>query len=412
MQIVLVNVTSDSNRGSCALTWASLGFIFEAFPQASVAIVPVAVTPPEVDPFRHTRRRYPNVAILPPLFDGEGKSTGGLLWRLAKSLAGVFRFGRRRQTRNTTLEWIRNSDLAVSVGGVNFETLGGTLRDDARFLVRSLPLLAAQKIGVPSVFVGAQIGPFRSRLGRALFRRCASRAAVVFPRDRVSEAEVQRQVAHRRSVLLPDSAFALNIERRAPGAGFDRHGVDANAATLALVVSSALRSEERHDTHVALFAHVAKRLVASGLFAQIIVVVQCDEDRPISLELARSLELDPRFVIDDDRDPDQLSNLYAACRLVISSRLHALILAMLGGAPVISLAPEVTFKEHAVLDLLGLESFCVPTRIGPERAAEICLALASDADRHRSAMAALSAAREQLSEVPLHLREVARKAHS
>jgi polysaccharide pyruvyl transferase WcaK-like protein len=233
---------------------------------------------------------------------------------------------------------------------------------------------------------------------------------VVFPRDRVSEAEVQKQVAHRRSVLLPDSAFALNIERPARTAFFDRHGLDANAAILALVISSSLRPEERRDAHVALFVHVAKRLVASGLFDQIVVVVQCDEDRAISLALARSLELDPRFVIDDDGNPAQLSNLYSACGLVISSRLHAMILAMLGGALAISLAPEVTFKEHAVLDLLGLESLCVPTRIGAERAAETCLALASDAERHRIAIvAAVSAAREQLSEVPRHLRGVVRR---
>jgi polysaccharide pyruvyl transferase WcaK-like protein len=409
MQIVLVNVTTDSNRGSCALTWASLDFVFEAFPQASVAIVPIAVTPPEADPFRHTRLRYPNVEILPPLFDGEGKRTLALLWRLAKSLAGVFRFDRKRQNQNRTLEWIRNSDLAVSVGGVHFETIGGTRRDDARFVIRLLPLLAAQKIKVPSVFVGAQVGPFRTRLGRSLFRRCAAKAAVVFPRDRVSASEVAR-VEHRRSILMPDSAFALNLEQSACYDLFERHGLDTNAATLALVISSALRPDERRDDHVALFVHVAKRLVAASLFTQIVVVVQCDEDRAISLELTRSLNLDSCFLIDDDLNPAQLSNLYAACRMVISSRLHAMILAMLGGVPAISLAPEVTFKEHAILDLLGLESLCVPTTTGPDRAAHICLAIASEADRHRAAVVtAISVAQLQLSEVPHHLRELSRK---
>ncbi len=42
-----------------------------------------------------------------------------------------------------------------------------------------------------------------------------------------------------------------------------------------------------------------------------------------------------------------------SCRMVVSSRLHGVILAMLAGVPAISLAPEVWFKEHAVLDLLG-----------------------------------------------------------
>jgi len=155
MQIVLVNVAPDGNRGACALTWASLDLVFAAFPSASVAIVPIAVTPPEADPFRHTLRRYPNVTILPPLFDGEGKRPLALLIRLAGKIGEVIRFGRERTNGNPTLEWIRNSDLAVSVGGVVFETLGKTLAEDARLLIRLLPLLAAQKIGISSVMVGA-----------------------------------------------------------------------------------------------------------------------------------------------------------------------------------------------------------------------------------------------------------------
>jgi polysaccharide pyruvyl transferase WcaK-like protein len=207
---------------------------------------------------------------------------------------------------------------------------------------------------------------------------------------------------------MPDSVLVLEISRSGAGVLFDRRGLDANAATLALVISSALRPDERRDAHVALFVHVAKRLVDSGLVNQIIIVIQSDEDQAISMELARNLQLDPRFVIDDDLNPFELSNLYGACRTVISSRLHAVLLALLAGVPAISLAPEVTFKERAVLGLLGLESLCVPTRTGPERAAEICLDIAFEEDRNRRAVeTAVCMAREQLTEVPRHLREAA-----
>jgi len=407
MQIVLVNVSPDSNKGACALTWASLDLVFKAFPRASVAIVPIAMTPPDSAPFRHTMRRYPNVEILPPLFDGEGKHPVALLWRLARSLGEILRFDRERPSGNRTLEWIRNCDLAVSVGGVNLHTYGGTLRDDARFLVRMLPLLAAQKIDVPSVLVGAQVGPFDTRLGVSLFRRIAAKAAAVFPRDHVSASEVQRLEPHDRSILMPDSALVLELPRTGVGELFDRRGLDANATTLALVISSALRPEERSDDHVALFVHVAKTLLESGLVTQIVVVIQSDEDRAISLELARRLQLDPRFLIDDDLCPGQLSNLYGACRMVISSRLHAVMLALLDGVPAMSLAPEVTFKEHSVLELLGLESLYLPTKMGSDRIAEICLGIASEENQHRRAVVtAVSAARAQLGEVPQYLREV------
>ena len=100
------------------------------------------------------------------------------------------------------------------------------------------------------------------------------------------------------------------------------------------------------------------------MIAQVIIVVQHDQDRQISRQLAHSLQLQPQYVVDDDLDPDQLSSLYGACRMVISSRLHAVILAMLATVPAISIAPEVTFKEHAVLGMLGLGSLCVSSKNG------------------------------------------------
>jgi len=407
MRIVLVNVSPDSNRGACALTWASLDLVFKAFPRASVAIVPIALTPPEAAPFRHTLRRYPDVEILPPLFDGGGKPAFVLLSRLARSLAELVRFGRNRHNRNRTLEWIRNCDLAISIGGVNFQTYSGTLRGDLRFVIRQLALLAAQKIDVPSVLIGAQIGPFATRLGSALFGRLAKKAAAVFPRDRVSASEVQKLVTHPRSILMPDSALVLELSPSGAADLFERRGLDAKAATLALVISSALRPDERSDAHVALFVHVARRLMESGRFAQIVVVVQSAEDRDISIELVQNLRLDARFLIDDDLDPAQLSSLYGVCRMLVSSRLHAALLSLLAGTPAVSIAPEVTFKEQAVLDLIGLESLYVPTRLGADRAAEICLAVLTEEDRYRQAIAtAAENARAQLNEVPHHLREV------
>jgi polysaccharide pyruvyl transferase WcaK-like protein len=407
IQIVLVNVSPDGNRGACALTWASLDLVYRAFPKASVAIVPIAATPPQADPFRHTLRRYPNVTILPPLFDGEGKRAAGLLCRLVARVAEVAWFDRERPNRNPTLVWIRNSDLAVSIGGVKFENVGGTFAEDARLLIRSLALLAAQSIGVPSVIVGAQVGPFRSRFARLLSRRIFRRASALFPRDQVSASEMESHPWHGRSLVMPDSAFALQLHRAHDAEILTRRGLDPNAATLALIISSAIRAEERREDHLSLFAAVTKRLIAAGVVTQIIIVRQSDEDRAISLDLARRLELDQRFFIDDDLSPEELSNLYGSCRMVVSSRLHAAILAMLAGVPAVSLAPEVTFKERAVLTIVGLDSLWVPTRAGAEQAAATCLAIASDDERHRKTVAAaIAAARARWDEIPPLLREV------
>jgi polysaccharide pyruvyl transferase WcaK-like protein len=412
LKIALVNVWPDSNKGACALTWVSLDLVFKAFPGASVGLVPTAVTPPDPAPFRHTRPRYPGVTVLPPLFDGEGQHAALLLWRLARSLGDILRFHREEHNENPTLEWIRNCDLVVSVGGVNFQTADGTLRDDPRLVIRVLPLLAAQKIDVPTVLLGTQLGPYATRLGRWLCGRIAAKSAAVFPRDRRSASELRGPDAQSRSILLPDSALALTVSSMTAARNlWDRRGLDIDAPTLALVISSALRANERHKDHVALFANVANLLVTSGVVRQVVVVLQTDEDRAISRDLAHRLELDHRFFLDDDLGPDQLSDVYGACRMVISSRLHAVLLSLLAGVPAVSLAPEVTFKERAVLELLGLESLWIPSTAGPHRAAEKCLDIASEEHRHRRAViSAVCAARARWDEVPHTLRGIVQEA--
>lgn len=408
-RIALVNVSSDNNRGSCALTWASIEFVLEAFPEASIAIIPMAETPRSADPFRHTKKRYPGVEILPPLFDGGGRTVLPLLAMLARSLQKILTFDRRRPNPDRTLEWLRHCDLVVSVGGVTFETFRRTLRDDARFLIRILPLLAAEKIGLDYVFVGAQTGPFETWFGRRLFRHVASNAAAIFPRDVVSAAEVRR-VPRTRQILLPDSAFSLAMPQEVPSSLLAQRGIDATAPILAIAISSALRPDESREEHVSLFADVGNTLRASGLVKEIVIVVQADEDKAISLELVQALNLDARFLVDDDLSPSELSSLYGSCRMVIASRLHAVILSLLAGTPAISLAPEVTFKERAVLEMLGLESLCVPTRLGSDRAVEVCLRIAAGENRYRQSIAnAVSAARAALQEVPRIIRQTARK---
>jgi polysaccharide pyruvyl transferase WcaK-like protein len=408
-RIALVTVSSDSNRGACALTWASIEFVLEAFPGASIAIIPIAETPASPDAFRHTRRRYPNVEILPPLFDGGGTSVFRLLGLLTQSLRKILTFKRERPNSDPALEWLRHCDLVVSVGGITFETLHGTFRDDARLLIRSLPLLAAEKIDLRFVLVGAQAGPFNTAIGRRLFRHISSSAAAIVSRDLVSAAEVQR-APQARQTILPDSAFSLELSQEVPSGLLAERGIGAASPILALVISSALSGDERREEHVSLFVRVAQTLRASGLVEHILVVVQCDEDKAISLELVQALELDARFLIDEDLGPRELSSLYGSCRMVIASRLHAVILSLLAGVPAVSLAPEMTFKERAVLDMLGLASLCVPTRLGPDRAAELCLEVATGIDRYRQAIArAVSAARAALKGVPHTLREAAKK---
>jgi polysaccharide pyruvyl transferase WcaK-like protein len=406
MRVTLANVYNDDNRGGCALTWAALDLIRAAFPGADIAVIPIATTPAPAAPFRHTARRYPEVEILPPLFDGRGRSAPLLAANLARRVVDVV-----RSSRVPALAAIRDSDLVVSCGGVILHTTEGGIGGDARLLIRTLPLLAAQRMGVPVVLLGAQVGPLKTKLGAALLRKIIGKSETLFVRDNISAAEAQRLAPGARIARVPDTAFSLRVPTIGMSHVFDRRGLRPDVPTLALVITSEIAAEEPIDLRAALLAGAARALLDSGLIGQVLVVVQVEQDRDASRRLAALLGLGADMIVDEDLDPVQLASLYSACRLVVSSRLHAVILSLVGGTPAVSVAAAVTFKEQAVLDVVGLGDLCVASDRGAQAVGETSLRVARNHDAVRKrAAAAIEDARRIFARLPDALREAAKRA--
>ena len=409
MRIVLTNVHNDDNRGSCALTWAALDMLLKAFPHARIGIEPIAALRNQVagvaraNPFRHTNRRYPGIDVLPPLFEGRGRMAliraGLLAWRTAK----VFQLNVLRSEKHPTLEWIRNSDLAVSRGGLIFHTIPPNLRGDVGFLIRMLGVLAAQQFGVPVALLGMHAGPFRTFAGNRLFRRIAGESALALPRDAISSAQIERIAGRSRRLQLPDSVFGLMLPVVDISHVFSSRGLRQELATLALVVSSELT--ESDGFHVARLANAAMALREAGLIDQILIVVQAERDRDISRLLASLLSASPAIVVDEDLDPAQLVAVYAACRMVLSSRLHSVILSFLGGTPAVSVATGLSFKEEAVMSLVGLGDLCAPVNHDHRTLVDLCTRVCRTHAAIRERVAsAVASARQSLSMVPDLLR--------
>jgi colanic acid/amylovoran biosynthesis protein len=409
VQIVLTNFHNDDNRGSCALTWAALDVLLKAFPHARIGIEPIATLRNEVagaareNPFRHTNRRYPEIEVLPPLFEGRGRPAliraSLLAWRVVKVLQSDV----IRPERHPTLEWIRNSNLAVSRGGLIFHTIPPTLRGDVGFLIRTLGILAAQQFGVPVVLLGMHAGPFRTSAGKRLFRGIAGGSALALPRDAISSAEFESITGRSDSLRLPDSVFGLRLPVIDMSRVFSSRGLRPELTTLALVVSSELT--ESAGSHAARLANAALALREARVIDQILIVVQAERDRDISRLLANLVGESPAMVVDEDLDPAQLVAVYSACSMVLSSRLHSVIFAFLGGTPAVSVATGLTFKEGAVLSLVGLGDLCVPVDHDHQILVDLCTRVCRTPEAIRERIAsAVASARQALSTVPGLLR--------
>lgn len=146
---------------------------------------------------------------------------------------------------------------------------------------------------------------------------------------------------------------------------------------------------------------VCESAARAGLTIRTVVQVREDEERARELAGLLGGEFEPWADVDPLVQEERLRERYDAAKLVISDRMHVLVLAALSGAVPLELVPSPTRKISEAFAAIGVTAISVdaaasdPARMRealhatPERAAEIT-------DRVRAADAALADIRQRI----------------
>lgn len=148
----------------------------------------------------------------------------------------------------------------------------------------------------------------------------------------------------------------------------------------------------------------AVRATADDLGLRIRTVVQVREDEPRSRELAEALDgtFEPWGDTDALTQEARLRERYEGARLVISDRMHVLILAALSGAAPAEVVPHPTEKIAAAFDTIGLHGLSLDAATSDP--AGIGRFLRSQLDRRDEAIARVRDADRQLTEIAAEIR--------
>lgn len=239
----------------------------------------------------------------------------------------------------------------------------------ALFFVLRLAGVRFCHLGVSYERLGPRHGAYL-RLKQALMH-------AFYVRDRRSAALLQSHRV-RTSGVLPDLAFNL-ARRAAPRAG----GLGAVGLSF------------RTDQHPGQYEHVlaAVETLRAALPAGVAchLVVQVEHDQPGMARLAQHLAQAGVAVrlVEETRDLERLQAHYAGLDLVISNRLHVLLLAASVGCQVLACVDERNEKIVGLLESLGREDLLLP--LAGLDAAAVARALAAprlDAGAQRDALRA------------------------
>jgi colanic acid/amylovoran biosynthesis protein len=315
-------------------------------------------------------RYYPDIDYQTLLYDTveSGRTQRLHLWRLLGA-AALKRRGAHRaadlltsRSEGRALQAYAEADLVVSTGGTYLVE-----HYDIRHRLFEFALCRA--MGKPVVFFTQSLGPFRDPKQRRQLRRAFDASPLVLVRDEQSQHHLlDLGVDPAKIHVLADAVFALADEdtlARAAGRTLP--------ATRSLRVAISVRhwdhfrgtdSDAGMARYVAALASLADHLVSSR-GAEVEFLSTCQgigeywthdtetADRVVGAMKSANAE---RVTVNRGfHQPTALGEIFAGFDLVVATRMHAAILALNAGTPVLPIAYE--FKTEELFDRLGAASW-------------------------------------------------------
>ena len=279
------------------------------------------------------------------------------LWRrrATRPLAGaLLREGERRRVAD-----FARLDLVVSTGGTYLVERYG-------IGPRVFELRMAGALGVPVVFYTQSLGPFRIRRNRRHLGKLLSDSPLVLLRDERSRRHVlELGVSDTALHVVADAVFgrtnarpfdeqagapirsvAVSVRDWPPGAGASDPAVADYRRAVAETVSWLVRQHSAAVTFLSTCQGTPEYWTDDSSAAEA-VAAELPEDVLASVVVDRAFHA-----------PDALAAAYADFDFVIATRMHAAILALMAGTPVLPVSYE--FKTTELFEALGLGEYVVP----------------------------------------------------
>jgi polysaccharide pyruvyl transferase WcaK-like protein len=272
---------------------------------------------------------------------------------LTRSSAGASRWLPEPLARLCTIDRIAASlDLLIVSGGGQIDDYwGGPWAQPFRLLLWSA---SARRHRVPVAFMGVGLDELATRLG-AWFSVLALRMARFRAfRDSGSLDALQSMGLKAPSIVCPDPAFGLRALPLAIGRK------DTPYVVISPIARSAWSGAEgaEYEAYLGLLAAVAERLLEAGL-AVCFACSQTRMDPRIVQRVRRKMtaEAATRCTYETIVTVDDFLRVTSSAQLVIASRLHAAILALVAGTPVVEIA--YSRKGKQLMSDMHLSEYCI-----------------------------------------------------
>jgi colanic acid/amylovoran biosynthesis protein len=365
---IALTTTVTLNGGDAAIAMAIVDSLRRAAPDA---LIEVHDSQPHVAARYHPSMRWrPYLASMAQ--PRRSPRRGGRLLRALNEarLLAAARLWSRHATKPLAAALLREGErrrlaefgrlhLAVSTGGTYLVERFG-------LGPRIFELRMAQALGVPVVFYTQSLGPFRLRRNRRHLRTAFAKSPLVLLRDELSRWHVlDLGVPDAALHVVADAVFgrrdarafnepglsqvrsvAVSVREWPPGAGASDPAVAAFRRAVAQTVSWLVRRHSVTVTFISTCQGIPEYWTDDSAFAETVAA-------ELPQDVRAHVHVDHAF-----HTPDALAEAFADFDIVVATRMHAAILALMAGKPVLPVAYE--FKTIELFRALGLGDYVVP----------------------------------------------------
>ena len=249
--------------------------------------------------------------------------------------------------------WLKTADLILASGGGQLDDVWGGAWGQPYALARWA--WQAKRAGVPFAFLSVGFGGASGWLSRRFLRYAVDNSVYCSVRDQGSRALTEGLGLRKSIGVVPDLAFSLECDRSTTSS---RPGFDIGVSPMTYLRPGSWPDADRleYDRLVRLWADLVSSIVSEGNRAKLFV--SAPEDMVAVNDVWDRLTEETRLgtSITQSMNPDSLLKFFRGVDVVISSRLHGVVLAMVAGRPIVALSHER--KVRTVMRDAGASAFC------------------------------------------------------
>ncbi|MCZ2845667.1 MAG: polysaccharide pyruvyl transferase family protein [Candidatus Bathyarchaeota archaeon] len=375
MKIIFLNTHSTLNSGDAGIVLAQIQFLEKKFSNLEIALT-------SRTPERDLKFYNPmGIKVFCPIIPAPSIFTGNIQ-KIEQSLKNLFAFKSKRDLIKET----KKSDLVISSGGGYFYS-NRKIFPGPMFFQNFLHAKLALILNKPVIFFPQSFGPFYNPVASEILRDILESDHIVkiFAREKTSFDFLYNLLNKKKSKekidLCPDIAFYLNKKN-------NRCDSRINLNLPRPIVAITLRQwdfpeiesiKEKGEKQEGYLTNLEE--ICHGIFynwgGSVVIFPQArgpgifENDIIISRKLWEKLkkvipEKNMLFInLPDVVSPLHIINILSQVNLVIATRLHSAIFALITGVPVISITYQP--KSKGIMEVLELEHFGVNiTHIDPE----------------------------------------------